>query len=62
MMRATLNENENNQQQKQPEQLHLNCLFDVQVDAITPGQSAVFYEDNDVVCGGHIQNSFDVSE
>ncbi|MBK6610298.1 MAG: tRNA 2-thiouridine(34) synthase MnmA [Sphingobacteriales bacterium] len=59
---ATLNENENNQQQKQPEQLHLNCLFDVQVDAITPGQSAVFYEDNDVVCGGHIQNSFDVSE
>lgn len=30
------------------------------VDAITPGQSAVFYEGEDVVGGGHIQKSYDI--
>ena len=32
--------------------------FMIPVDAITPGQSAVFYEGNDVIGGGHIVSSF----
>lgn len=30
------------------------------IEAIFTGQSAVFYEDNDVIGGGHIQRSFDL--
>jgi tRNA-specific 2-thiouridylase len=32
----------------------LRCHFDVPVSAITPGQSAVFYEKEDVIGGGII--------
>jgi tRNA-specific 2-thiouridylase len=28
--------------------------FDQPVSAVTPGQSAVIYEDNDIICGGII--------
>jgi len=36
----------------------LRVEFDENVSAITPGQSAVFYEGNDVIGGGHILSSF----
>ncbi|MFN0275126.1 MAG: MnmA/TRMU family protein, partial [Chitinophagales bacterium] len=34
--------------------------FNSKVSAITPGQSAVFYEGDDVIGGGHILSSFDL--
>ena len=36
----------------------LRIAFDSNVSAITPGQSAVFYEGNDVIGGGHIVSAF----
>lgn len=38
----------------------MNVLFHEWVDAIAPGQSAVFYEGNDVIGGGHIEKSYEV--
>ena len=38
----------------------MKVIFDAHVKAIAPGQSAVFYEDNDVIGGGWIQSSFEV--
>lgn len=35
--------------------------FKVRVDAIAPGQSAVFYDGDDVIGGGHIWESFEVN-
>lgn len=40
----------------------VQVAFDYRVDAIAPGQSAVFYEGNDVVGGGIIESSFDIEE
>jgi tRNA-specific 2-thiouridylase len=34
-------------------------VFDQQVNSVTPGQSAVFYQDNDVVGGGIIVKSIE---
>jgi tRNA-specific 2-thiouridylase len=34
--------------------------FHSQVKGIAPGQSAVFYEGDDVIGGGWIQSSFDI--
>jgi tRNA-specific 2-thiouridylase len=34
--------------------------FNTKVNAIAPGQSAVFYEGNDVIGGGHISASFEL--
>ncbi|MEZ5015305.1 MAG: tRNA 2-thiouridine(34) synthase MnmA [Chitinophagales bacterium] len=36
----------------------LRIEFDAEVSAITPGQSAVFYEGDDVIGGGHIVTGF----
>jgi tRNA-specific 2-thiouridylase len=36
----------------------MKVVFDAHVKAIAPGQSAVFYEGNDVVGGGWIEKSF----
>ncbi|HRI28347.1 MAG TPA: tRNA 2-thiouridine(34) synthase MnmA [Chitinophagales bacterium] len=38
----------------------MNVVFHEWVDAIAPGQSAVFYEGNDVIGGGHIEMSYDL--
>ena len=40
----------------------LRVVFYHGVDAIAPGQSAVFYEGNDVIGGGHIQKSFHIAD
>ena len=32
--------------------------FDINVNAITPGQAAVFYEGDDVIGGGWIESSY----
>ena len=37
----------------------LRIEFATHVSAITPGQSAVFYEGNDVIGGGHIVSAFE---
>lgn len=44
----------------EPDQL-LRVEFNTMVSAITPGQSAVFYEGDDVVGGGHILSNFTVN-
>jgi tRNA-specific 2-thiouridylase len=36
----------------------LKVLFDADVKAVAPGQSAVFYEGDDVIGGGIIHSSF----
>lgn len=38
----------------------VKVVFHEHVSAIAPGQSAVFYEGNDVIGGGHIESSFEV--
>jgi tRNA-specific 2-thiouridylase len=38
----------------------ISTIFYHGVSAIAPGQSAVWYEGEDVVGGGHIYKSFDV--
>lgn len=38
----------------------MKVIFNNQVKAIAPGQSAVFYEGNDLIGGGWIKSSFDV--
>jgi len=38
----------------------MKVIFNTDVKAIAPGQSAVFYQGNDVVGGGWIENAFDV--
>ena len=38
----------------------MKVIFNNHVKAIAPGQSAVFYDGNDVIGGGWIQGSFDV--
>ncbi len=40
---------------KQDSETEVSVNFHTGVDAITPGQSAVFYEGNDVIGGGHIK-------
>jgi tRNA-specific 2-thiouridylase len=39
----------------------MKVIFNHDVKAIAPGQSAVFYEGNDVIGGGWIEKSFDIS-
>jgi tRNA-specific 2-thiouridylase len=39
---------------------YIRVEFQSKVNAIAPGQSAVFYEGNDVIGGGHIYRSFDL--
>jgi len=38
----------------------MKVIFNDEVKAIAPGQSAVFYDGNDVIGGGWIENSFEV--
>ena len=38
----------------------MKVVFNNHVKAIAPGQSAVFYDGNDVIGGGWIQSSFEV--
>ncbi len=38
----------------------MEVVFHEWVDAIAPGQSAVFYDGNDVIGGGHIEKTFDL--
>jgi tRNA-specific 2-thiouridylase len=38
----------------------IEVVFNARVNAIAPGQSAVFYENDDVVGGGWIESSFDI--
>lgn len=40
----------------------MHVKFKERVDAIAPGQSAVFYDGNDVIGGGHIWESFDLDK
>ena len=40
----------------------MKVKFDKGVHAIAPGQAAVFYEGNDVIGGGWIEMSYNVSE
>ncbi len=42
------------------EQENLRVHFNSKVKSIAPGQSAVFYEDGDVIGGGHIIQSYDL--
>ena len=44
----------------QQEGERMKVIFNNHVKAIAPGQSAVFYDGNDVIGGGWIQGSFDV--
>lgn len=39
---------------------YMEVKFNQKVNAIAPGQSAVFYEGNDVIGGGWIRSSFDI--
>lgn len=39
----------------------MKVIFDQYVSAIAPGQSAVFYEGEDVIGGGHITSGFDLN-
>jgi tRNA-specific 2-thiouridylase len=39
----------------QTDETHLNVLFHEPVSAIAPGQSAVFYDGNDLIGGGFIE-------
>jgi tRNA-specific 2-thiouridylase len=45
---------------KQENDSTMRVEFKAEVEAIAPGQSAVFYEGNDVVGGGHIKSSFEL--
>jgi tRNA-specific 2-thiouridylase len=38
----------------------MKVIFDTHVSAIAPGQSAVFYEGDDVIGGGHITSGFEI--
>jgi tRNA-specific 2-thiouridylase len=38
----------------------MKIIFDADVKGIAPGQSAVFYEGDDVLGGGWIESSFEV--
>lgn len=40
---------------------NIRVEFNANVNAIAPGQSAVFYEGNEVIGGGHIYRSFEIS-
>ena len=39
----------------------MHVQFHERVDAIAPGQSAVFYDGNDVIGGGHIETGFETA-
>lgn len=47
---------------RQVKEDEVEVIFHHGVDAIAPGQSAVFYEGGDVIGGGHIVESFEVNE
>lgn len=44
------------------EDTRMKVEFNAKVKGIAPGQSAVFYEGNDVIGGGWIQSSFDIEK